>query len=107
MSVEPNFEQQIERHYRHNFIVNALDGAFFWCGASFISTNTILPMYVSRLTDSKLALGLLSMIVGMGWLAPQLLTANWVQRLPRKKVLPVHLGFFSERLPVILMAPAA
>lgn len=73
-------------------------------GASLIASTTILPVYVSRLTDSKVAIGLLSMIGSMGWLLPQLFTANWVQRLPRKKVLPVNLGLFSERLPVILLA---
>ena len=105
MSSDADFERQVRRNYRHNFIVNALDGTFFWCGSSFIASTTILPLYVSHLTDSKLALGILSMIAGMGWLAPQLFTANWVQRLPRKKVLPVNVGLFSERLPVVLLAP--
>ncbi len=101
------FEAEVERHYRHNYIVNFLDGTFFWFGASFIATRTILPLYVSHLTDSKLAIGLLSMIAATGWLLPQVFTANWVQRLPRKKVLPVRLGLFTERLPVLLLVPAA
>jgi MFS family permease len=107
MSTELSVEQQVQRNYRFNFFVNAVDGALFWCGSSFIASTTILPLYISRLTDSKLAIGILSMISAMGWLVPQLFTANWVQRLPRKKVLPVNLGLFFERLPVMLMAPAA
>jgi len=47
------------------------------------------------------------MIAATGWLLPQLFTANWVQRLPRKKVVPVHLGLFTERLPLFLLVPAA
>jgi MFS family permease len=85
-------------------LVNVLDGTFFWGGSSLIAASTILPVYVSRLSDSKLLIGLLSMISSMGWLVPQLFTANWVQRLPRKKVLPVNLGLFTERLPVVLLA---
>jgi MFS family permease len=85
-------------------VVNVLDGTFFWGGSSLIAASTILPVYVSRLSDSKLLIGLLSMISSMGWLLPQLFTANWVQRLPRKKVLPVNLGLFTERLPVVLLA---
>ena len=107
MTDELAFEAEVERHYRHNFIVNFLDGAFFWFGGSFIAARTILPLYVSHLTDSKLLLGLIPAIASGGWLVPQLFTANWVQRLPRKKVVPVRLGLFSERLPVFLLVPAA
>ena len=103
---DSDFEQEVERHYPHNAVVGVLDGTFFWFGASFIATRTILPLYVSHFTDSELAIGLLSMLASGGWLLPQLFTANWVQRLPRKKVGVVHVGLFTERLPVILMAPA-
>jgi MFS family permease len=97
-------DPDVQRHYRHNFVVNVLDGLFFWGGASFIATTTILPAYASRLTDSSLLIGLLSMISSAGWLLPQLFTANRVQRLPRKKVWPVRIGIFTERLPVVLLA---
>ncbi|MCX7681817.1 MAG: MFS transporter [Anaerolineae bacterium] len=102
-----DLEQDIARNYRFNAIVNILDGTFFWFGASFIAARTILPLYVSNLTDSKLAIGLLSVIASTGWLFPQLFTANLVQRLPRKKVMVVNVGLFTERLPVLLMVPAA
>jgi len=101
------FEAEVERNYRHNYIVNFLDGTFFWLGFNLIAYRTILPLYVSHYTDSKLALGLLATISATGWLLPQLFTSNWVQRLPRKKVVPVRLGLFMERLPVILLVPAA
>ncbi len=106
-TADNDFEQEIARHYRFNAIVNILDGTFFWFGASFIAARTILPLYVSHFTDSKLALGLLSVITSTGWLLPQLFTANLVQRLPRKKVMVVNVGLFTERLPVLLMVPAA
>jgi MFS family permease len=101
------FEREVERHYRHNAVVNVLDGTFFWFGASFMATRTILPLYVSHFTNSALVIGLLSVLASTGWLLPQLFTANWIQRLPRKKVAIVHVGLFTERLPVFLMVPAA
>jgi MFS family permease len=104
---DSDFGREVERNYRHNAVVNVLDGTFFWCGASFIAYRTIMPLYVSHFTDSKLVIGLLSMITATGWLLPQLFTANWVQRLPRKKVGVVNVGLFAERLPVALMVPAA
>ncbi|MCP4540741.1 MAG: MFS transporter [Chloroflexi bacterium] len=102
-----DFERQVERNYQHNAIVNILDGTFFWFGASFIASRTILPVYVSHLTDSKLAIGLFSMIASTGWLLPQLFTVNWTQRQPRKKVGVVNVGLFTERLPVAMMVLAA
>ena len=39
------------------------------------------------------------MIANGGWFVPQLLTANTVEQLPRKKPVVVRLGFLLERLP--------
>jgi len=100
-------QREIQRNFRFNATVNMIEGAAFWFGASFTSAQTILPVYVSHFTDSKLLLGLLAALTSAGWLLPQLLTANWIQRLPRKKFAPVNVGLWTERLPVFLMAPAA
>ena len=91
---------EVERNYRWNFTVNLLDGAFFWFGASFISGTTILPLFVSKLTPSPLAIGLLAVFAQASWFLPQLFTANFVERLARKKAVVVNLGLFTERLPV-------
>ena len=98
---------QVERDYRWNFIFNALDGASFWFGYSFISVTVILPLYIKHFTDSPLLIGLLPFLYSAGALLPQLFTANMVERAPRKKFFPVNLGFFLERVPIFLMAPAA
>jgi MFS family permease len=102
-----DFQAEIKANFRHNFTVNVLDGAFFWFGSSFIATRTIAPLFLSYLTDNTFIFGLLSMIVSTGWLLPQLFTANWVQRLPIKKIVPVVHGFFWERMPVLLLPLAA
>ncbi len=100
-------ENEIEQNYRHNFIVNFFDGTAFWFGASFFAYRTILPVYISNLTDSEFAIALLSVIITTGWLLPQLFTANWTQRLPLKKYAPVTIGFWTERLPIFLLVPSA
>jgi len=58
---------QVERHYKWNYTVNLLDGASFWFGASFISSSTILPLFVSKLTSNPLPLGLLAVIAQSAW----------------------------------------
>ena len=94
-----------ERNYRWNFLVNALDGATFWLGMSFISSTVILPLFVSHFTDSPLLIGLIPFLNAVGVYLPQIFMANAVERAPLKKFFPVTIGFFSERLPIFLLAP--
>lgn len=96
-------QQEIERNFRFNFTVNALDGASFWLGYSFIAPTIILPLYVKHFTDNPLIFGLLSFINTAGVLLPQLFTANAVERAPQKKIFPVKIGFFTERMPILLL----
>lgn len=100
-------QQEIERSYRWNFTVNTLDGASFWFGMSFISPTVILPLYAQHFTRDPLVIGLIPFLATAGYLLPQLFIANATERSPRKKLFPVTLGLFLERLPIFLMVPAA
>ncbi len=104
---DAEFAAEVERHYRWNFVFNLLDGATFWFGISFVSSSTIAPLFISKLTSSPLPIGLLAVIAQAGWFLPQVFTANGVQRLPRKKPVVVNLGFFLERLPLGLVLASA
>ena len=103
----PAVTQFIERNYRFNFLVNSLDGASYWFGYSFIAPTIILPLYISHFSNNPLLIGLIPFIGTAGFLLPQLFTAKFVERAPRKKYFPVTLGFFTERLPVFFLAPSA
>lgn len=94
---------EVERNYRWNFTVNVIEGASFFFGASFVSSSTIVPLFISKLTSSPLPIGIVSVIAQGGWFLPQLFTARAVERLPRKKPLVVGLGFFLERVPIGLL----
>jgi len=97
-------EDAVRRHLRWNLTVNIIEGAFFWIGQAFYSFQTVLPLFLSKLSDSPFALGILATIGSSGWLLPQLFTARWVQRTPVKKNIVVRVGFFSERLPLVMLA---
>ncbi len=97
-------EDAVRRHLRHNIVVNMLEGIAFWMGVPFYSYQTVLPLFVSKLTDSPFALGFLATVGNSGWLLPQLFTARWVQRTRVKKHIIVRVGFFSERLPLVVLA---
>ena len=98
---------EMEVNYRWNYAVNLLDGASFWFGASFISATTILPLFVSKLSDTALALGVTAVIAQSGWFLPQLFMANTVEGLPSRKPIVVNLGFLLERLPLWILVLAA
>ena len=104
---KPEYEQEIERNYRFNLTVNALDGTTYWFGYSFIAPTVILPLYISHFTDNSIIIGLIAFFSTAGFLLPQLFTANAVGRAPRKKFFPVNIGFFTERLPILLLPISA
>ena len=100
-------DQEIARNYRWNFTVNVADGAFFWFGASFISSATIVPLFISKLTPNPFFIGLVAVIAQGAFYAPQLFTAPIVEKLPRMKPVVVNFGLISERLPLFIMILAA
>jgi MFS family permease len=104
---EAEIEAERDRNYRWNFSVNMADVVSFWFGLSFISSTTIVPLYISKLTDSTIAIGLAAVISQGAWYLPQLFTANFVEGLARKKPMVVNLGFFLERLPMWVIVLSA
>jgi MFS family permease len=94
---------EIRKHLRHNTIVNLLDGAFFGSALGFASFVTVLPLFVSSMTDSALLIGLIPAIHAMGWQLPQLFTANRLsqEKLYRPAVLKATI---HERLPFLGLA---
>lgn len=89
-----------------NFSVSLWDITFITLGLSFISRETVIPVLVSQLTDSKLVIGLVPAMWSLGLYLPQLLTANWAESMPYKKPFVMVVGFFLERLPYLLIGLA-
>lgn len=104
---ETDIAAEMKRNFNWNFTFNVLDGSAFTLGVSFISATTIVPLFLSKLSDSPIPIGLAAMIAQGSWFLPQLFTANAVERLARKKPVVVNLGFFTERLPMWLILLAA
>lgn len=106
MSPSPSHESFIERNLRFNLTVNLLDGGFFGMALGFASFITIIPLFVSQMTDSALLIGLVPAIHNVGWQFPQLLTADWVSRSKRIKPLLLWTTV-QERLPFLGLAAVA
>ena len=91
----------VQRHYRYNFTVNVLDGGFFVFGVSFASWVTVLPLFVSHLTNSALLIGLIPAVHTVFWQLPQVFTARAVASRVRLKPAVLTLTIL-ERFPYML-----
>ncbi|MCX7609263.1 MAG: MFS transporter [Anaerolineales bacterium] len=99
-------ETAVQKHLRYNLVVNLIDGAFFGFGWGFGSMTTILPLFLSRMTDSALMIGLIPAIHGVAWQLPQLFLANRLARLRLYKPM-VMLFTLHERIPYLGLALVA
>ena len=104
---DAELDAEQDRHYAWNFAVNLIDNVFFWFSLSFISATTILPLFVSKLTDSPIPIALLAVLAQSSWFLPQLLAAGITERVPRMKPIVINLGFLAERFPMLLLPVAA
>lgn len=104
---ESEVEAEAARNYRWNFGANLVDGLAFWFALAFVSSSTIVPLFVSKITLNPLVFGLVAMVAQSSWYIPQLLTAGHIERLDRKKPVVVNAGFFLERVPVLFWPLAA
>lgn len=104
---DEDIEAEVRRNYNWNFSVNVIDGALFLLAQSLMSATTILPFFVSRLTDNPFYFGLLAVIANGGWFFPQLFSAGPIERTDRKKPWLINLGFFLERMPLVLLTATA
>jgi hypothetical protein len=96
------FEREVERNFRWNFSVNLLDISFIMLGLSLISRETVIPLLVSKLTSSTVAIGLVPAFYTLGIYLPQLFGASVAEGMPRKKPFVSLIGGLGERLPYLL-----
>ena len=106
MSLPYSNHQFVQCNLRYNFTINLLDGGFFGLAIGFASFITIIPLFISQMTDSALLIGLAPAIHNVGWQMPQLLTADSVSQARRIKPL-VLWATIHERLPFLGLAVVA
>lgn len=99
-------QAEITKNVRYNFAVNVLDATFFGLGLGFASFYTVIPLFISSLTDQTVLIGLAASIHTIGWQLPQLLTAGHVSRLRRYKRMVIFMTI-HERWPFFGLALVA
>ena len=89
----------VQKNLPWNFSVNLIDITFITLAFSLISRETIMPLLVDELTDSKIAIGLVPAIFSISFYLPQLFAANHAERLKRKLPFVMFVGGILERVP--------
>jgi len=76
---------------RFNFIIGLLHGMFYSGGVAFGSATTVLPVFLTNFTTSKVLIGLFSSVVGeigsIGNILPQLFVASRIEHKIHKRPL--------------------
>jgi MFS family permease len=96
----------IIKNFKRNSFANLLDAAFWYFGASFTAAYTIMPVFLSTLTDSLILIGLIPALEAIGWFLPQLFLAKYLEGINQRLPFVRRLGIF-ERLPFLLLAIGA
>ncbi len=81
---------------RSNFIANIFDGGFYALAMSFVSQQTVLPVFVKRMGGSNVHVGLLPVLWTFGFNFPGIFIANIIQHYPRKREVFLKTAFFQR-----------
>jgi len=96
----------VVKNFKRNFFANVMDAGFWFFGDSFAAAYTIMPVFMSTLTDSPILIGLIPALEGAGWFLPQLFLAKHLEGRNRRLPLVLKLGAL-DRLPFLLLAIGA
>lgn len=95
---------EAQEHYGRNFACFVADWIGFVTGIAFVSYTSVIPSFVSQLTDFAPLIGLASTIPNGIWLLPQLLAANYVASRERKKPWVMGMGLIGRPIYFLLGA---
>lgn len=95
-----------DRLYRWNFAFLVLDSGGYSFAVSFISYVTIVPYYLSQLSNSSLLIALAPALFVLGQNLPSVITANYVRPLHNRKGFIVGVAV-AERLFLALLVLCA
>ena len=89
-----------------NITAMLIDGIGWPLGQSFVSPQTILPLFIALLSRSSTIIGLVVAVQALGQIVPQLFIANRLEHMPIKRIYVVVIGIVMERLPYVVLAVA-
>ncbi|HKB85735.1 MAG TPA: MFS transporter [Ignavibacteriaceae bacterium] len=92
-------DEQVKR----NFFLNVSDGSIYSFAMSFVSLQTVLPVFVKKISGSDIAVGLIPVIWSVGFNFPQVFISNHVRQLGYKKPWMLKTALV-QRIPWLILA---
>lgn len=117
----PEYIEKVRKNYKWNFIVIVLDASIYSFSIAMLSQDTIIPYFVSQLTSSSWAIGVVPALFYLGLYFPQLIGAYivngrstwkwvifWISVAERAGILAIaliaqFLGLFSNNVALTLL----
>ena len=92
-----------QKDLKFNYALNITEASFWGLGAGLASTAAVLPLFLSKYTDSAILFGLIPAIQTIGFQLPQLFMANRVAS--QKRIVPFVMRLtIHERVPFLGLA---
>ena len=88
---------------RRNFTANVMDGALYAFGLSFMSQQTVFPIFVRNIGGGNIAVGLIPVVWTFGYNASQMFIVSRAQKARRKKALFLKTAM-GQRIPWLFLA---
>jgi MFS family permease len=85
--------------YSKTFYLGVINGVLFNMSAALAGGTTVMPTFISNLTSSKVLIGLSGTMAMAGWYLPQLVVANYIETVRRKR--PIYMWAGVVRIIVI------
>lgn len=107
------FERTVAKVERRNFTLGLWNGIIYALGTSFMSRTTIIPSFLSHLTDSSALIGIVSQFENIGWYLPQLFFSSFVvhraQKMPLYRTAAVirSLSFLTMGIVTVIALKAS
>jgi len=74
-------------NFRKNYYLAILNGIFYNISYAFMGGTTVLPLFISTITNSRIFVGLVTTIETASWPLPQIFAASMVEHKKTKKSL--------------------
>jgi hypothetical protein len=78
---DPSTLPEAER--RRSFRLGVWNGALYQAGEGFVDANTVVPVFLSKLTTSNALIGFSAALPDLGWFLPQFATVPFLSRRSR------------------------
>jgi MFS family permease len=105
-------QAEVKRYFWRNYMAHGFDGGFFRGAAIVTSATIVLPPIIKDLGGPAWLITMVPVMMSVGFTAPAVFTAHWIDRQARYMPLLLVTGAF-QRLPylvaglILLLAPTA